>query len=263
MKERPEAQPPFQQARSRRSIMKMFGLACIAPALSGCGKQASYRYKLTLAVDTPQGVRSAYNVVEVTLTRIVMPAEADYPSVKGEALYLDVNGKPLVATLYRKLIWPIFKDPMPHSANALHPWWANWRGANPTSIFDWGYLPRHDHEWMSDIAMIEKFARIRRPLDLATDQLPHLVTFADVNDPTTVAPVYPDDLEASFGPGVKWRTRTIEITDEPLTTGIETKLPWLKTMRDHYLDGATLSSIPAKTLANALRPADFIHKESF
>lgn len=91
-----------QNRSSRRSFMAMLGLTCVAPGLSGCARWETYRYKLTLAVETPQGVRSAYNVVEVTTTAISVPAQGEYPTVKGEALYLDINGKPLIALLIKK-----------------------------------------------------------------------------------------------------------------------------------------------------------------
>jgi hypothetical protein len=47
--------------------------------------------------------------------------------------------------------------------------------------------------------------------------------------------VYPDDLEASFGPGVRIRQATIEMTHERPTDDIILKyLPWLKTVPDNY-----------------------------
>ena len=51
-------------------------------------------------------------------------------------------------------------------------------------------------------------------------QYPMLVTFADVADPTTVARLDPDNLAASFGPGVALRGMTLEITDDPVTKGV-------------------------------------------
>ncbi len=54
-----------------------------------------------------------------------------------------------------------------------------------------------------------------------------LVRFRDPNDPTTVERVDPHNLAASFGVGVRLVHATVEITDDPLTTGIEKKLPWL------------------------------------
>jgi hypothetical protein len=54
-----------------------------------------------------------------------------------------------------------------------------------------------------------------------------LVRFGDPNDPEAVERVDPNHLAASFGPGVSLKPATVEITGDPLTTGIEKKLPWL------------------------------------
>jgi hypothetical protein len=52
-----------------------------------------------------------------------------------------------------------------------------------------------------------------------------MVTFGDLADPTSVAEVDPDDLAATFGEGVKLKRLTVELTDDPVTTGIEERLP--------------------------------------
>ena len=56
---------------------------------------------------------------------------------------------------------------------------------------------------------------------------PMMVTFGDLNDPTSVALVDPDDLAASFGEGINISRITAELTDDPVTTGIEERLEWL------------------------------------
>jgi len=248
---------------NRRTVTAFFGFACVAPGLSGCARWETYRYKLTLAVDTPQGVRSAYNVVEVTTTAISVPAQGEYPTVKGEALYLDINGKPLIALLIKKRhsLSPPAAGQRLSSAPGGHPWWADWEYDSPTHMLDWLYSPDHPHN--SYLDAIGSFGSSRDARALATTQLPDLVTFADVNDPKSVAPVDPDNLEASFGPGVKWSARTIAITADPLTTGLSDKLPWIRTMRgNQFLDGSTLHHNPPPTFANTLQPTDFIHRVS-
>jgi len=85
-----------------------------------------------------------------------------------------------------------------------------------------------------------QFYRGLKPGDkiaLPDDHYPLLVTFTDINDPASVQRVDPDDLVAHFGPGVKLKTITLEITDEPVTGGqIEKVLGWLKTHAG-YLSG--------------------------
>ena len=70
--------------------------------------------------------------------------------------------------------------------------------------------------------------RCRQPLSIAPPDLPDLVTFADVNDPKSVMLVDPNNLNATLGPGVSWRSMTLEATDEPLSQGIDEHLPWVR-----------------------------------
>ena len=56
---------------------------------------------------------------------------------------------------------------------------------------------------------------------------PMLVRFRDMSDPMGVEGVKPDDLAASYGPGVRLRRMTVQMTDEPVTNGISKRLEWL------------------------------------
>jgi hypothetical protein len=80
----------------------------------------------------------------------------------------------------------------------------------------------------------ETFDRItaqRNPIDAAIKRLPMLVRFRDVNDPKSVELVNPEHLDARFGPGVVLARATIEITNDPVTTGIEKRADWIKELR--------------------------------
>ncbi len=63
-----------------------------------------------------------------------------------------------------------------------------------------------------------------------------LVTFGDLDDPTSVEEVDPDDLGATFGEGNSLRRITVQITDDPVTTGIEKRLEWLSEYPEPRLD---------------------------
>jgi hypothetical protein len=87
---------------------------------------------------------------------------------------------------------------------------------------------------------------------------PMLVTFGDEADPTSVTLVDPDDLAATFGAGVKLRRITAELTDDPVTTGIEKRLGWLTNYYDKMLDGRSIRHIDAENrLANNLSQNSF------
>jgi hypothetical protein len=75
--------------------------------------------------------------------------------------------------------------------------------------------------------------------------IPVLATFADPATPGTMHSVQPGDLESAFGRGIHLRAVTAEVVPngfwpidfggvlgEPVTRGIEAKLPWLKGPED-------------------------------
>jgi hypothetical protein len=74
---------------------------------------------------------------------------------------------------------------------------------------------------------IDSLNRLKPSGDISPRNLSLMVRFRDVNDPRTVERIDPENLAASFGAGVWLKRATIEIVDEPLTTGIEKRLPWL------------------------------------
>ena len=55
------------------------------------------------------------------------------------------------------------------------------------------------------------------PSEVAREDYPLLVTFGDIADPASIVRVEPDALA----------THSVELTDDPVTTGIEKRLGWL------------------------------------
>ena len=64
---------------------------------------------------------------------------------------------------------------------------------------------------------------------------PMLVTFGNIDDPASVERVDPDDLAFTFGDGVSLKRITVQVTDDPVTTGIEQRLGWLGNIREMNL----------------------------
>ena len=108
--------------------------------------------------------------------------------------------------------------------------------------------------------MVDRFrrlSRLRGPRILTADDLPDLVTFADINVPSSVLRVDPHTLPAALDRDARWSRITIEVTNEPVTRTIERKLPWLKSWQggldgsySHYLDHRA-------SLANSLNSSAF------
>jgi hypothetical protein len=229
-------------------FMRLGAVAAMTLRLASCGRTESYRYKLTVAVNTPDGVKKASSVVEVTFLEVSIPGRGIMHKLNGEALYLDLGpgARPLIALLTSQ----------PHPKYGKDLRWS--RDAGPDdNLLSQLYGPTLP-DLLDDVSRI---ARTRGAHKIAPNDLPNLVTFADMKNPGSVVEVDPNNLRGTLGPGVSWNEITLESTDEPITTGIEKKLFWLP----HYftwnlrLDGSDL--ITTRELANILGWPDLDESE--
>lgn len=231
---------------------KLLSFLAISPALAlvGCGRVRPH-FKLTLVLETPDGVKSGSSVVERQAWDRGFPipgfAGREVISFSGEALYVDLgNRRPRVALLtYNSESRPAL-DSQGRVDNNFYKYWS----IGPSS----DYVLELYGETRTSGGMLEnasKFARYRGPRDIPLAALPDLVTFADVGDPKTVIKVDPNKLDATLGSGVRWLRTTLELTDEPVTTGIRRRLPWLENLR------GSLGGDYTRTFADLLSSRNF------
>lgn len=226
--------------------MRTFSLFAILLAgfiLVGCTREITYRYKLTIEVETPDGIKSGFNVVEIGY-----PYLPHYTKtwVRGEALYIDLGAgrRPLVALLTGRL--PEFsKGPRDR-----------WRGRqHPSFVLSRVYgIP----DGSDPLKRVQQIAAQRGAKEIELADLPTVVTFDLVSDPGSVRLIDPERPEEALGSGVSIARATIEVTTDPVTLGLEEKLPWLPGRRNEgiYLDGQHSSD--GKTLANELSKDSFM-----
>ena len=213
-------------------------------ALSACRTEHEWHQKLTVTVETPAGERTGAAVVGVRAIfgqQVMSQAEVQY-GYTGEATVVEVApGKYLFALL---------GGTEERFACAAGPA-MNWRGP---------WFPKPDAkprgEWLAEIPQMAG----QPPVTVPKECLPLMVTFGDITDPKTVQRVDPDDLAASFGPGVSLKAVTLAVTDEPVTKGrVVNLLRWLERIGSGMLDGAQISSIGAPNrLANDLTRWDIV-----
>ncbi len=168
--------------------------------LPGCGSPLpdAFRYRMTVEVDTPQGLIEGFAVREVRFSK--MANDGNYGRARGEAVVVDLpNGAVLFALLTGA------SGNVDHASQTM---WHIFRTTASKSIEVWPNFEGKD-------------------MPITSGRVPMLVTFDDLDDPTSVAEVDPDDLAASFGEGYALKRITVQITDEPVTTGIEERLEWL------------------------------------
>jgi hypothetical protein len=92
-------------------------------------------------------------------------------------------------------------------------------------------------------------------------QYPMLVTFGDIADPASVKLVDPEDLAASFGPGVRLKAVTLEVTDEAVTEGrAKGVLGWMP----DYPEAPIIPRVDPMdfSLSATLRQRDFIRESN-
>jgi len=161
-----------------------------------------YRYRLTVEVETPEGLRTGSAVREVRWRsgrQITSEADSSSMTHRGEAAMVELpNGQVLFALM---------------SPNGQETPRLAFGSARQTAA--------------SDRSLKILKPPLRPDLQFGESGYPRLVRFGDMRDPTTVVSVDPENLPLSFGPGYRLVRITAEIVDDDVTTKIKNRLPWL------------------------------------
>lgn len=219
---------------ARRGVLGLLAGGAAA-LLSGCGLFGgnSYRFRMIVEVETPQGLKTGSSVLKVTGVggrELITGGKTSHADLRGEAAMVDLgNGRVLFALL---------------------------RMANGTSSDDHLAImsmkamdPAYANNKKDSAQRIASGSGITSPAEVAPKDYPLLVTFGDMQDPTSVTRVDPTNLAASFGLGVRLKRIVVEVTDDDVTTGIEERLGWLDDMWNHDInrDGPFYKKFPSET----------------
>ena len=216
----------------------MLGLTA-ALSTGGCGSfgTSSYRFRMTVEVETPQGIRIGSSVMEERAYkkfRFTSEEHGGGGATKGEAVAIDLPDGPVFALL----TLGDAQQPLGYIVtNALVP---DMKLADIDAY----------------VATVAKLGRGGAKTDLprfwrsSYPGWPMMVRFRDIHDPKTVERVDPQVI------GVKriW----VETTSDPVTTGIEKRLGWLESIikRRVGLNGRT-GYVSTKELSDNLDPSSF------
>lgn len=193
----------------------------------------SWRYKMTVEVETPEGVRSGSAVREVRYQAASswFPLGESRPQwrLKGEAVAVDLpNGRILFALLRGNGGGDVdygarIADRALGNGGRISGW--------PGPVELWPTAP-------SRIALEQ------------TDTIPMMVTFADSHNAKSVEQLDPANLASTFGAGVRLRRITVEVVNDQVTMAIQKKLKWLSAYPETRLDanyrGSTNPSVSEK-----------------
>ena len=218
----------FGQIARIGRFVGMFGLAWSgALSLQGCDGTTypPYRYKETVVVETPQGIRTGSTVIEVRMYKEGQSNPfahgAIHGEIKGEAAAVDLpNGRTLFALLtspsnygwakgaYQMLVQPTPEElAQPYDPNNT-PFDMQFRRA--MALRGPQVLP----------AKLPSADPTRGPVSA----YPWLVTFTDIKNPASITAVDPANFAATFGSGYKLKAIILQKTEDPVPDEIQKRL---------------------------------------
>lgn len=173
----------------------------------------NHKYRLTVEVETPEGVKSASGVMAVHPDRSY--SRGGKTSTKGDAVFVDLGGgKNLVALLA-------------HVDKSLE-------------LDEINYVALRAYKAAGQNVSFNQMSRMTGTVPVTGEVIPVLVSFADPADPATARLVPSDNVEGVLGKGIRLRGISAEVVPngvwpldfggplgDPVTRGIEAKLPWL------------------------------------
>jgi hypothetical protein len=186
-----------------------------------------HKYRLTVEVETPDGIKSASGVMAVHPDRSY--SRGGRTQTKGDAVLVDLGGGKNLVALLAHIEGTVDLD-----------------GTNYVALRAFRATGRN--------VSFNEMSRLTGTVPVTGALIPVLVSFADLGNPLSARAVPPDDPAAALGDGFKLHGISAEpvpnglwpldfggVLGEPVTRGILAKLPWL--------DG------PENAAATALRAA--------
>ena len=171
-----------------------------------------HKYRLTVEVETPEGLKSAKGVMAVHPDRGY--SRSGHTTTKGDAVLVDLGGgKNLVALLAHR--------------------------DNTVDLDGMNYVALRAYKAAGQNVSFNEMTRMTGAVPVTGALIPILVSFTDLSNPATARTVPPDNLAAVLGQGFRLHGMTAEVVPngiwpldfggrlgEPVTRGIEAKLPW-------------------------------------
>jgi hypothetical protein len=171
-----------------------------------------HKYRLTVEVETPEGLKSAKGVMAVHPDRGY--SRSGHTTTKGDAVLVDLGGgKNLVALLAHR--------------------------DNTVDLDGMNYVALRAYKAAGQNVSFNEMSRMTGAVPVTGALIPILVSFTDLSNPATARTVPPDNLAAVLGQGFRLHGMTAEVVPngiwpldfggrlgEPVTRGIEAKLPW-------------------------------------
>jgi hypothetical protein len=171
-----------------------------------------HKYRLTVEVETPEGDKLASGVMAVHPDRSY--SRGGRTRTRGDAVFVDLGGSKNLVALLAHLDKSVELD-------------------------DMNYLALRAYNAVGRKVSFNDMNRMTGAVPVQGALIPVLVSFGDPGDPVTARAVQPDEVEAVLGKGIHLHGISAEVVPnglwpldlggpfgEPVTRGIEAKLPW-------------------------------------
>ncbi|OQW60315.1 MAG: hypothetical protein A4S14_18915 [Proteobacteria bacterium SG_bin9] len=198
---------------------RWFGLGVIAVGLLAGDqirlKRPDHKYRLTVEIETPDGMKSASGVIAVHPNRSYAGTGSTGTQIKGDALVVDAGkGKGVVVLLAH--------------------------GGAPLDLEAINYIDlRAINAATGQRVQFRELKSLSASAPVTEGRTPVLLAFADMANPASARVVRPDEFETSLGGGIRLKAMTVETLPpgwwpidfggalgEPVTRQIDGKLPW-------------------------------------
>jgi hypothetical protein len=220
-----------QRTGMRRSYVGVKQLAIVSAAIATVVlgglyylAEPDHKYRLTVELQTPQGLKSASGVVAVYKDKISVGGIGGGTATQGDALFLDLGGGRNLVAILRQ-------------------------GEKGGDVDGMNHLAMNAFAAAGQKVPFKGVKLLSGTVQVYGDLIPTLVTFANVADPKTARVIEPTNIEAAFGGGYHLKQVTLEMVPiglwpldfggllgEPVTRGIDKRLPWVNSLGG-YLSG--------------------------
>lgn len=250
LKEKYEKLPP--EAQKNEEMMWHDGIKAVfnPQAIYSWKTPFSLRYRLTINIETPEGIKTGTTVQEV----FYPPADNEniynrynQGIPRGEAAYIDLGERGVVFAI------------MPDPANAKNRFFGLIRSIFPTvpTVYD---QSRYQE-------VLQHYDELEGVRDEVPPYLyPMFVHFKDMSDPQSIELAYKrktgsrndmkqvevNRFEELFGEGVRIKSIYLEMTDDPLEWKLDDKLAWLENMKEKEITKALREADPRIHITNGI-----------
>ena len=200
----------------RRQFVGAVVFSSLSLGLHGCGSpnEASYRFRMTVEVETPQGLKTGSSVIEVRLSRGMAIGDSSgvSSSLRGEAVVVDLPDGPLFVLLAAPDAGPPLQAMVPDALLGR-------RSSGPDEVM--ADTAKLGSTWSSEFKA-ELPRRRNNGFKQGDNGWPLMVRFGNLDDLASVKRVSPEAI------GIK--RIVVETTKDDVTTGLGKRLEWLKTI---------------------------------